>query len=50
LTLPIEIETDKLKLQEEKKKALHGSLLYEKSLQNDLELAKIKLHLENVQK
>ena len=41
LVLPIEIEADKLKLEEDKKKAIHGSKMYEKSLLNDIEIEKI---------
>ena len=49
LVLPIEIEADKLKLEEDKKKAIHGSKMYEKSLLNDIEIEKTKLKLGKVQ-
>ena len=49
LVLPIEIEADKLKLEEDKKKAIHGSKMYEKSLLNDIEIEKTKLKLGQVQ-
>jgi hypothetical protein len=48
--MPIEMEQDKLKLEEDKKKAIHGSKTYSMSLRNDIEIEKVKIKLDHVQR